>query len=59
MEARIEELAKQLRQSPNSFTKQRELMSVLRSSKIRRSELVNEFGSDLLEKSRSKLGDEG
>ena len=59
MEARIEELAKQLRQSPNSFAKQRELMSVLRSSKIRRSDLVNEFGGKLLEKSRSKLGDEG
>ena len=58
MEEEIEGLVIKLRGDRFNFKLQRQLLSLLRSSKIRKSGLVNEFGTEIL-KQRSKLGDEG
>ena len=55
----MDELAEKLRDNGGSYSLQKELLSVLRSSKIRRADLVQEYGSSLLIRSRSRLGDDG
>lgn len=54
----LERLVHGLRKSPNSFSKQQELLAFLRKSNIRRSDLVQEYGSKLLQH-RSRLGASG
>ena len=54
----MDDVVRELRDSPNSFSKQKELLKLLRTSKIRRSDLVQEFGTKMLAK-KSRLGSDG
>ena len=54
----VERMAKELKGSPNSLELQRSLLSLLRLSKMRRSDLVHQYGTEALHRP-SKLGDEG
>lgn len=53
--AELDRLVAEIRKSPNSFSKQKELLAFLRKSKIRRSDLVQEYGTKVLQH-KSSLG---